>query len=249
MTSAERLDNQDLDLIRFLMEIDARDPVELRQELAEEIAGLAEVRNPATGYIFCRELNFVVDDRLLWKAAMVAKKLFVDKLPPELYPDIVVGVSNKGKEFATILGSLLGLRRTSISDRDGNQTDDEEEFSAPSASYEPESDQVVIRKVRSFTKKKVFDHFLFGVRPGDKVLVVDDFCAHGNITKTFWATLQDLNIVPTFVYIAAKDLPFLDPPQVGYREIREQGISAFPVVIFNNIQDGKAVATAEDINV
>ena len=226
----------------FLAGIETQDSAILHQVLVEEIARLAVVENAETGYVFCRELNTVIDTRLLWRAAIVIQRQFLERLPQELQPQKVVGVSNKGKESATILGSLLGLP-VCVSDRFGNHPDSFQSGTDISrAVYDSSKDQLIITNVPSFTKGGVYTHIVFGLRPGENVLIVDDFCAHGNITTRFHHALMETGNRAVFAYLAAKNFPFLNVPQTGIEDIRGLGIPSFPVAVFTEIIDGKVIA-------
>ena len=235
----------------FLKDIDSRDPDELRRELALKIASLAVVEDADTGYIVIREINQRVRPDLLWKAAVVTQKLFLKQLVPEDYPQLVVGVSNRGKEFATVLSLLLGLP-LSVSDRRPEGIIESADSIGPSAvNLDPLNGLVTISNVPSFTQKISYTHILRGVNPekDTNILVADDFCAYGEITRNFRQALIQLGIRLTFVYLIAKDFPFLSKPQTGYRDILAQNIPAFAVVSLIGIENGKVIATAEDINV
>lgn len=90
-------------------------------------------------------------------------------------------------------------------------------------------------------------HRIRGLRPGDRILVGDDFCAYGNVANAFNSALLAIGVEPIFAFVVAKDFGFLDSPQEGYREFRKQGFPAFAVLRVTGMKGGRVVATAEDI--
>lgn len=224
------------------------DLIQMRKDLAARIASKAEIRDPEIGYVFCSEVNWVVSPEILKRASEVTRRLFLDHLPPELRPQKVIGVSNRGKEFATALGLELNLS-IAITERRAQGAIGSNSTNSLEAGYDEENDQVIIKGVPSFTKGIQYEHFLFGVRPTDEnVVIVDDFSAHGNVALSFREGLQSLGINPIFVFLVAKDFLHLNPPQIGYRRLKEEGVPAFAVVRFTGIENGQVIATAEDIN-
>jgi len=235
---------QDERYIYLGREMTSEELAQMRKVLAARIAKEAIVRNSETGYVFCPEVNWVVNPEILLEAARVAKGLFLDCLPPDLKPQKVIGVPNRGKEFATAMGLEGGLP-IAITERILRENGDSPPIPL-GVRYSEEADQLTIGGVPSFTKGKQYDHFLFGVRPGETVMIVDDFCAYGKAANSF-LDLKELGINPVFVFLVAKDFSHLDPPQIGYRELKQKAIPAFAVVRFTGIKDGKVIATAEDI--
>lgn len=234
--------------IAFLQEIAEQNPDELRKALVQEIAERSVVRNPETGYVYCEALNQRVDPSILWRSAWVTSRLFLDKLPPELKPTVVVGVSDRGKYFAGALASLNGLDLAESKRKEGGSVDGAGQFTTSRAYYDEARGCYVVTNVPSFTYGVNYHHELYGLREGDVVVVADDFCAHGNITHCLSA-LEDQGITPVFAYQAAKDFTQLNPPQVGYRRILGQKIPAFAIARFTGYdEDGKVIATAEDID-
>jgi len=220
--------------------------LQMRNALAARIAEGAIVKDPETGYIFCPEVNWNVNPEILQQAAIVVKGLFLDQLP-EFKPQKVVGVSNRGKEFATTLGLETSLH-IAVTERKSQRVISGDSVNIPlAARYDKESDQVIIDGVPSFTKGVQYRHFLFGVKPSEKVVIVDDFCAYGNVARSFCEGLRQLGISPVFAFLVAKDFSHLDPPQTGYRKLKTEGIPAFAVVRFTGIKNGRVIATAEDI--
>ncbi len=218
--------------------------LQMRADLARRIAEIATVEDAETGYILCREVNRLIDPKILQDAVEIASGLFLNNLPPELQPQKVAGVSNKGKELATAFGLKRNLP-IAVTEREsqGMINDDV----SVTAHYDQEEDKVVIDNVSSFTKRKNYRHVLHGVRPGDNVLIADDFVAFGNVAERFSQGLRGLGINSVFVALVAKDFFHLSPPQMGYRRLREKGSPVFAVVRFTGIENGRVIATAEDI--
>jgi adenine/guanine phosphoribosyltransferase-like PRPP-binding protein len=214
----------------------------LRQQLMQKIVAETIVRNAKTGYCECRSLNHLVDVRgILQPAAIVIKNEFIDNIPPEEQPTKVIGVSNRGKEFATILALETNLP-LAITDR---VDDGPSEDTQPKAWYEKGTNMTYIGGVRSFTKGVDYTHSIRGLEPGNTVLVADDFCARGSVTNALHSSLNELGIQTHFAYVVAKDFPFLDPPQVGFSEAQNNGISTFAVVKFIGMENGRVIASID----
>ena len=220
------------------------DQLQLRREqLAQQIANGAEIEDPAAGYIICRNVNHLADPNILINAAEIANGLFLKYLPEELQPDKIIGVPNRGKEFATVLGTLI-KKPISVGDR-SREDDQNQGFDAY---YDEQQDGIIIRGIASFTKPGVkYQHFLRGLRPGDNAVIVDDFSATGKIIEFYLATCNKLGIKPVFLFLIAKHFLDTNPPQIGYQTLKKQGIPAFAVVRFTGMENGKVIATAEDI--
>lgn len=153
------------------------------------------------------------------------------------------GVSNRGKEFAAAASLLLDIDNC-VTDR----TKDETPQGTPeSAYYDDKQDMVVISGIPSFTKKGTFTHTIRGLRPNSIVAVMDDFCAYGKSSEVIHTALQNLGIRSHHLFLIAKDFPHLNPPQIGYRQLKTNRISTFSVVRFTDIKNGKVIATSEDI--
>lgn len=226
---------------------------EVKEELLHKIHGYlltyiiatTEVKDADTGYFLCRSVNRLVDPVLIEAAAKVARGLFIKKLPPEKQPIKVAGISNRGKEFAVALSLELGLPNA-VTERKQTVDSVDGEFEA-GARYDEENDRVIIENVPSFTKGGYYTHYLDGVRPGDRILIPDDFCAFGKTARVFYQALKSLNIEPSFVFLVVKDLEDFDPPQAGYRELLKEGIPAFAIARLTGVEDGQVLATTEDI--
>jgi len=217
-----------------------------RVALAQQIADGARIVNPSTGYIFCREVNHQVNPQILTDSADIALGLFLNQLPDDIRPTKILGVPNRGREFATALGlkgnlSILVTERKEVGDNGNNLA----------ANYDNQQDTVKICGIPSFTKPGVvFDHIIRGLKPGDKIVVADDFSARGTVTKAYEEALTRLGIRPIFVFMIAKDFNELVPPQIGFRETKKRNVApAFAVVRFTDIKDGRVIATAEDIKI
>lgn len=213
--------------------------------LTDKITSDAEVRDEKGGYIFWKELNHLIDPQVLIAAGKVIRDKFLSRLPQDEWPTKTMGVSNRGKELGTALGIMMDMEIT-VTDRivEGGINGD------PIETYhDKDNDTVVIRHVPSFTKRVDFTHNIRGLRPGDKILVCDDFCAHGNVSHSFNSALLGIGIEPIFAFVVAKDFDFLDPPQTGYRKLKTEGIPAFAVLRITGMENGKVVVTSEDITV
>ena len=216
----------------------------MRSCLAKHIESIAEVVNPETGYVVIKEINHKVDPQILQSAAKITKGLFLDQLPSGLKPELVIGVPNRGKEFATALGFETGLW-IGISDRSEIKDGQSREFSSE---YIEADGMVVINGIPSFTQPgKFFTHKLRGIRPNSTVLVADDFSATGSVTEYYIRAFEQLGITPVFVYLVAKDFNDLNPPQRGYRNNKEIGVPVFAVVRLTEIVDSHVKVTSEDI--
>lgn len=221
--------------------------LEMRRSIAEYIGRSTKVIDHASGYVVCEGLNHAVDPTLLSEAAQVITGTFLAPLPAELQPTMVIGVPNRGRELAVAIGLEVGLT-IGVTERMEMNGDGDKEFQAV---YDGRNDMVTIAGIRSFTKPgKVFSHTIRGVRPGSTILVADDFSAYGHATDQYIRGLNELGISAVFAYLAAKDFPFLDPAQIGYRRHKEKGDNVFAVVRLTNIiggNGGKVIATSEDI--
>jgi adenine/guanine phosphoribosyltransferase-like PRPP-binding protein len=211
--------------------------------LVDRIKEEAKVRDVETGYVFWSELNHLVDPRLLEVLGQVIEEQFVSRIPDGRKPEKVLGISNRGRGLAGVLGRRLELK-VAETDRDVEGGIDDEPVGG---FYDNEEDWVVIEHVRSFTKRVNYRHTIRGVRPGDRVLVSDDFSARGHAVRSFDGVLRRLDITPYFGIAVAKDFDFLDPPQVGYRRLKEEGVPVFAAVRLVGMEDGRVIATAEDI--
>jgi len=221
--------------------------LEMRRSVAEYIGRTTRVKDYNSGYVVCEGLNHAVDPTLLYESAQVIAGTFLAPLPSELQPSMVIGVPNRGRELAVAIGLETGLT-IGVTERMEMNGDLDKEFQA---SYDGASDIVTIAGIRSFTKPgKVFTHSIRGVQPGSTILVADDFSATGHVTEQYERGLELLGITPFFVYLAAKDFDFLNPPQIGYRLNRKKSKRVFTVVLITNMvggTGGKVIATPEDI--
>jgi adenine/guanine phosphoribosyltransferase-like PRPP-binding protein len=215
-----------------------------RSHLAGYIESKAKVVDARIGYVSIEEVNHRVDPMILKTSAEVTKGLFLDKLPEYIKPEVVIGVPNRGKEFATALGLESDLA-IGVSDRSEIKDSQSHDFAVD---YIEKDDSVIINGIPSFTQPgKYFSHKLRGIKPNSVVLVADDFSATGAVTEFYLKAFTELNITPIFVYMVAKDFNNSDPPQQGYRRNKEKGISVFSVVRLTNIEDGHVTVTSEDI--
>jgi len=218
----------------------------MRSSLAQYIESRAEVKDAKIGYVSIEEINHRVSSKILKSAAEITNNLFLDKLPGDLNSEVVIGVPNRGKEFATALGLETGLD-IGISDRSEIKEGESREFRAD---YVEEDDMVVINGIPSFTQPgKFFTHKIRGLKPGSTVLVADDFSATGAVTEYYIKAFEKLGITPVFVYLVAKDFNDLHPPQQGYRKNKKKGLPVFAVVRLTEIEDDHVKVTSEDIQI
>ncbi|MBI5126988.1 hypothetical protein HZA76_00850 [Candidatus Roizmanbacteria bacterium] len=218
----------------------------MRSSLAKYIESKAKVVNAEIGYVSIEEINHRVDSKILKSSAEITKGLFLDHLSRDLSPEVVIGVPNRGKEFATALGLETGLP-IGISDRSEIKEGQSLEFSAD---YIEKDDSIIINGIPSFTQKgKFFTHKIRGLKPGSTVLVADDFSATGSVTEYYVRAFEHLGITPVFVYLVAKDFDGSNPPQQGYRKNKEKGLPVFAVVRLTEIEDGRVKVTSDDITI
>lgn len=222
--------------------------LETRRSIADYIARTTKVVDHASGYVVCEGLNHAVDPTLLSEAAQVIAGTFLAPLPSEFQPTMVIGVPNRGRELAVAIGLEAGLT-IGVTERMEMNGDGDKEFQS---AYDERNDMVTIAGIKSFTKPgKVFSHTIRGVRPGSTILVADDFSAYGHATDQYLRGLEELGIRAIFVYLAAKDFPFLNPPQTGYRRHKANGHNVFATSLITNMvggTGGTVIATAEDIS-
>jgi len=208
----------------------------------EQIVKIAEVFKPEIGYIDCPELNHLIDTKILREATILTTELFLKNIPDSERPKKVLGVPNRGKEFATALGiyKASGIEEIAVTERfrEGKNTNHKLR-----ATYDEEADTTSITGIPSFTNEKSFyTHKIRGLRPEDSVLVADDFCAYGHVSQAYHKALESLDIKTFFAFLVAKDFKNLEIPQTGYQKLLETNVAAFALVRFTNIQDGKVIA-------
>lgn len=219
----------------------------LRLSIASHIMKTTVVEDPDIGYIVCKEVNKKPNPALLLGCAKIVKTSFVDLLPAEMKPSIVIGVPSNGKKFAEVLGKVLKLPVIDATRTKSHQTDEYD------ASFDEASGVATIPGIISFTHDgNAFDHYidLKGMSRDHTVLIADDFAARGTVTEHYLRGLEHLGFKSLFVFMVAKDFPHLNPPQTGYRTHRENGVPAFAVVRVTDMIDGKGgnvVTTVQDI--
>lgn len=217
---------------------------QIRANLARHIELKAIVKDGKIGFILIKEVNHCVNPEILREAAEITTGLFLKNLPERLQPQVVIGVPNRGKEFATALGLLIDCP-IGVSDRTEIKHNEDRQFWAK---YDQKEDILTINGIPSFTKPdKVFTHTVRGVKPGSTVLVADDFSATGTATDYYLKAFKLLKINPVFVYLVAKDFPDLNPPQIGYRKNKTKGLPVFAVVRLTKINEQKVIVTSQDI--
>ncbi len=215
----------------------------LRENLASRIKKTAIVKNAQAGYIFCSKVNHVVDPSILKDAAAITWSCFLKKLPSKLRPIKVIGVPNRGKEFATALGLTGGLTIGVTERRAGNGN----HLDKTKIVYDKREDMIIIEGIPSFTQGTNYTHTIRGIKPGETILVADDFCAYGHVAHAYKKSLTTLGIRPIFVFLVAKDFVNLHPPQIGFRELKKSGVTSFAVVRLTRIVNNRVAATAKDI--
>lgn len=223
-----------------------RYPVEInyyRESLAERIRNNAVVVNADTGFIRCKDVNYLTSPGLLREAAIVATHGFLKHLQPELKPNKVVAVQSHGVQFQTAIGLESDLLMPHTERRDHNGS-----LSTPQVYLDVKNKQAILKGIPSVSKPGLyFDHIVNGLEEGDIVAVADDFCATGAASWVY-LMLRNYGITPIFIYIVAKDFPNTKEPQTGYRNLKKEGIPVYATTIFTGISDGKVEVTAEDIN-
>ena len=234
-------------MVEKTYQYDQKELLGIRNKIARFVEENTVVKDFDSGYVFCEPLNHAVSPNLLKEAAQVINGIFLSKLPPELQPTKVIGVPNRGKELAVALGLETGLT-IGVTERVETNGVKAEKIRV---THNEENDMVIIDGIRSFTKPgKVFSHMIRALRPGDRVLVADDFSAYGHVTDQYTNGFHELDITPIFVYLAAKDFGFLNPPQTGYRRHKEKGDCVFTVIRLTSMTGGaggRVKATAADI--
>lgn len=210
--------------------------------LMERITKIAEIFAPEIGYIVCGEINHLVDTEMLREATILTTKLFLKNISDLERPEKVLGVPNRGKEFATALGiyKASGIKQIAVTERFREEKNINHELQA---TYNEETDMINITGIPSFTNEKSFyTHKIRGLRPGDNVLVADDFCAYGHVSQAYYKALKPLGIKTFFSFLVAKDFKNINPPQTGYQKLLDAKIPAFALVRFTDIQNGKVIA-------
>jgi adenine/guanine phosphoribosyltransferase-like PRPP-binding protein len=202
----------------------------LRRQFAKYIQSKAIVINEKIGFVSIEEVNHFVNPNLLNIASEITIGLFLKNLKKNNIPTAVIGIPNRGKEFATVLGLKTKLK-IGITDR--GETKDHR-FNVV---YEKDNDLIFINGIPSFTQPgKYFTHKIRGIKPRSTVLVADDFSATGAVTDYYKKAFKQLNILPIFVYLVAKDFSNLSTPQIGYRKHKDQKDLIFSVVRLTKIK-------------
>jgi len=218
-------------------------PEQRRAVLSQKIVDSAVVVDAKKGYILCKEINHTVNFALLKEAAFLTNTLFLQKIPYSQRPQKIIGIPNRGKEFALALGLTTNsnLLQGPVTER--FQEENKNFNHHIRIFYEEEKDMLTITGIPSFTKPGViFTHTIRGLKPGvDKnVLIADDFAATGTVSRIYCRMLKSVGIEPYFVFLAAKDFPDFTPPQIGLRKLSEEA-PAFALVRFTGIKNGKVV--------
>lgn len=212
----------------------------LRKKFAKYIQLKAKVINEKIGFVSIEEVNHFVNPSLLNAASEITIGLFLKNLRKNYVPTAVIGIPNRGKEFATVLGIKTQLK-IGITDRGETKN---HYFSVV---YEKETDQIFIKGIPSFTQPgKYFTHKIRGIKPGSTILVADDFSATGAVTDYYKKALKKLNILPIFVYLVAKDFSDLSTPQIGYRRHKDEKDLIFSVVRLTKIKKDKIEVEEKD---
>ncbi len=216
----------------------------LRKNLADRIKKTAVVKDAKAGFIFCGKVNHVVDPSILKDAAAITWSCFLKKIPLKLRPTKVIGVPNRGKEFATALGLHTGLTIGVTERRPGRGS----HLAKTKIAYDKDRDMIIIEGIPSFTQGVNYTHTIRGVAPGETILVADDFCAYGSVASAYKKSLETLNIKPIFVFLVAKDFLNLRPPQIGFRKLKKDGVTSFAVVRLTRIVNNQVAASTKDLN-
>lgn len=212
----------------------------LRKQFAKYIQSKAKVINEKIGFVSIEEVNHFVNPSLLNIASEITIGLFLKNLKKNNIPTAVIGIPNRGKEFATVLGIKTQLK-IGITDRGETKN---HHFNVV---YEKDNDQIFIKGIPSFTQPgKYFTHKIRGIKPGSTILVADDFSATGAVTDYYKKALKQLNIHPIFVYLVAKDFSNLNTPQIGYRRHKDEKDLIFSVVRLTKIKKDKIEVEEKD---
>jgi len=213
---------------------------DLRKQFAKYIQLKAKVINEKIGFVSIEEVNHFVNPSLLNIASEITIGLFLKNLKKKNIPTAVIGIPNRGKEFATVLGIKTQLK-IGITDREETKN---HHFSVV---YEKDNDLIFIKGIPSFTQPgKYFTHKIRGIKPRSTILVADDFSATGAVTDYYKKALKQLNIRPIFVYLVAKDFSNLDTPQIGYRRHKNEKDLLFSVVRLTKIKKDKIEVEEKD---
>ena len=211
-----------------------------RKQFAKYIQLKAKVINEKIGFVSIEEVNHFVNPSLLNIASEITIGLFLKNLKKNNIPTAVIGIPNRGKEFATVLGIKTQLK-IGITDRGETKN---HHFSVV---YEKDNDMIFIKGIPSFTQPgKYFTHKIRGIKPGSTILVADDFSATGAVTDYYKKALKQLNIHPIFVYLVAKDFSNLNTPQIGYRRHKDEKDLIFSVVRLTKIKKDKIEVEEKD---
>ena len=212
----------------------------LRKQFAKYIQSKAKVINEKIGFVSIEEVNHFVNPTLLNIASEITIGLFLKNLKKNNVPTAVIGIPNRGKEFATVLGIKTQLE-IGITDRGETKN---QRFNVV---YEKDNDMIFIKGIPSFTQPgKYFTHKIRGIKPGSIILVADDFSATGAVTDYYKKALKQLNIFPIFVYLVAKDFSNLDTPQIGFRRHKDEKDLIFSVVRLTKIKKDKIEVEEKD---
>ena len=223
--------------------LSAQEVYGLRISLAERIGKNAEVIDQDTGFIRCINVNVLTTPDILRDSASVVTWGFLKRLHPDLTPNKVIAVQSHGVQFQTAIGLEADLLMPHSERRDHSGSP-----LKPEVTYDHERGIVVVKGVPSVSKRGLyFDHVIFGLVPGETVVVADDFCATGTATNIYRG-MEQLGIKPVFVYMVAKDFPDIKEPQIGYRLLKQEGVAVYASTILTDLLNGRVRATAVDVS-
>lgn len=186
------------------------------RELKRRTLEVVRVTDFEKGYVSIPFINQRIDTRLQGYAAELTAHHY-RKSGIEI--DAVAGIPSLGVPFGTAVAERLGVDL--IPARKDPQI--------PGAWKSP---IVVSEQVRSFTTTVDYQFTLNGEEPIESILLVDDFCAHGNTALAIGRELQRRGKKIHLAFYCAKLF------QPGVERIRtELGVEAFCVIGISEILD------------
>lgn len=183
----------------------------LKQRFLENVY----VKDAEKGYLVVSEFNLTIDPDIL----QFASSCWADKFHAHTDIDAIVGLPDAGARLVSILAQMLRVKHILPSKR---------------TTQVPGSwKDVVSFSNSSFTtnQQEVVSHVGF-VKPGMKILVVDDVIAHGNTAAAALSALQEAG-----AEIVGMAVLFDKAWQGGVARIQEEtGIEPFSLVSIKKIQ-------------
>lgn len=186
----------------------------IHQRLKERTLAVARVTDLERGYVSIPFINQRIDSRLLGQAADLTA-YFYRKAGIEI--DVVSGIPHLGVPLATSVAERM----------DVDLIPSRKDAQIPGSWKSP---IVVSERVQSFTTTVDYQFALNGEEPIQSILLVDDFCAHGNTALAIGRELQRRGKEVYFAFYCAKLF------QPGVERIREElGINPYYVIGISEI--------------